>query len=57
MNVLLWIVQIALAFLSFAGGAFKVFAFKVDPNIPATAAHDMIPSAIQDEVPECTPLQ
>ena len=38
MNVLLWIVQIALAFLSFAGGAFKVFAFKVDPNIPATAA-------------------
>jgi len=38
MNVLLWIVQIALALLSFAGGAYKVFAFQVDPNIPATAA-------------------
>ena len=38
MNVVLWIVQIALALLSFAGGAYKVFAFKVDPAIPATAA-------------------
>jgi hypothetical protein len=38
MNVLLWIVQIALALLSFAGGSYKVFAFQVDPAIPATAA-------------------
>src|SRR5215831_6144606 len=38
MNLLLWIVQIVLAFLSFAGGAYKVFAFQVDPAIPATAA-------------------
>lgn len=27
MNVLLWVLQIALAFLFFAGGAYKVFAF------------------------------
>jgi hypothetical protein len=38
MNILLWIVQIALALLSLAGGAYKLFAFDELAKMPATAA-------------------
>jgi hypothetical protein len=38
MNVLLWVVQVALALLSFAGGAYKVFSFDELAKMPATAA-------------------
>jgi hypothetical protein len=36
MNILLWVVQIALAVLSFAGGAYKVFSFDELAKMPAT---------------------
>lgn len=38
MNVLLWVVQVALALLSIAGGAYKVFMFDELAKMPATAA-------------------
>ena len=38
MNILLWIVQVALAVLSFAGGAYKVFSFDELAKMPATGA-------------------
>jgi hypothetical protein len=38
MNILLWILQVVLLLLCFAGGGFKVFAFRVDSNIPSTSA-------------------
>ncbi len=38
MRVLLWIIQAALAPLSFAGGAYKVFAFDELAKMPATGA-------------------
>ncbi len=38
MNVLLWIVQIALAFLSFSGGAYKVLRFGELATMPQTAS-------------------
>src|SRR5262245_42530117 len=38
MNVLLWVLQVALALLSFAGGAYKIFAFNEMAQVPATAA-------------------
>lgn len=38
MNILLWIVQVALAVLAFAGGAYKVFSFDQLAQMPATAA-------------------
>ncbi|MDQ1550708.1 MAG: hypothetical protein QOD50_130 [Actinomycetota bacterium] len=38
MNVLLWVLQIALAFLYLAGGAYKVFSFAELAKVPATAA-------------------
>lgn len=38
MNILLWIVQVALAVLSFAGGAYKIFSFEELAKMPATAA-------------------
>jgi hypothetical protein len=38
MNILLWVVQVALAVLSFAGGAYKVFSFDELAKMPATAA-------------------
>lgn len=38
MNVLLWVLQIALAVLSFAGGAYKIFSFDELAKMPATAA-------------------
>ena len=38
MNILLWIVQLALAVLSFAGGAYKIFSFDELAKMPATAA-------------------
>src|SRR3954468_5767419 len=38
MNVLLWIVQIALATLSFSGGAYKIFSFDQLAQMPQTAA-------------------
>ena len=34
MNVLLWILQVALALLSLAGGAYKVFSFDAVANQP-----------------------
>jgi hypothetical protein len=34
MNVLLWILQVALAMLSLAGGAYKVFSFDAVANQP-----------------------
>jgi DoxX-like family len=37
MNTLLWIVQSALALLSFAGGAYKLFAYAELAKVPATA--------------------
>jgi len=38
MNILLWVVQVALAVLSFAGGAYKVFSFDELAKMPATGA-------------------
>ena len=38
MNVLLWVLQLALALLSFAGGAYKLFMFDELANMPATGA-------------------
>ena len=38
MNVLLWVLQFALALLSFAGGAYKVFVFDELAKVPASAA-------------------
>lgn len=38
MNIILWIVQIVLALLSLAGGAYKVFSFQVVATIPSTSA-------------------
>jgi len=38
MNVLLWVVQIALALLSFGGGAYKVFMFDELAKMPAMGA-------------------
>jgi uncharacterized membrane protein YphA (DoxX/SURF4 family) len=37
MNVLLWIIQILLALLSIAGGAYKIFEFDELAKMPATA--------------------
>jgi hypothetical protein len=37
MNVLLWIVQVALAIFSFAGGSFKVFRYEDLAQVPAAA--------------------
>jgi DoxX-like family len=38
MNILLWVLQIALALLSFAGGAYKVFMFDELAKVPPIAA-------------------
>ncbi len=38
MNVLLWVLQIALAFQAFAGGAYKLFAFDELAKVPAAGA-------------------
>jgi hypothetical protein len=38
MNVLLWVLQIALALLSLAGGAYKVFMFDELAKVPAAGA-------------------
>lgn len=38
MNVALWIIQIVLALLSLAGGAYKVLSFDELAKVPATAA-------------------
>ena len=38
MNIVLWIVQIALALLAVAGGAFKVFSYEELAKVPAAAA-------------------
>ena len=38
MNVVLWVVQLALAFLSFAGGAYKIFMFEELAKMPAIGA-------------------
>jgi len=38
MNALLWVLQLALALLSCAGGAYKIFAFDDLAQVPATAA-------------------
>ena len=38
MNVIMWIVQIALALLAVAGGAFKVFMFDELAKVPAAAS-------------------
>jgi hypothetical protein len=38
MNILLWVVQVALAFLYFSGGAYKLFAFDELAKVPSTAA-------------------
>ena len=38
MNVLLWVLQAALALLSLSGGAYKVFMFDELAKMPATAA-------------------
>jgi hypothetical protein len=38
MNILLWIFQVALALLCFAGGAYKLFQFDELAKVPATAA-------------------
>jgi len=38
MNILLWVVQVALALLSLAGGAYKVFSFDELAKMPATGA-------------------
>src|SRR5262249_39074513 len=38
MNVLIWVFQVALALLSFAGGAYKVFMFDELAKVPAAGA-------------------
>ena len=38
MNVLLWILQVALALFSFEGGAYKVFHFQELAKVPQTVA-------------------
>jgi hypothetical protein len=38
MNILLWVVQVALAVLCFAGGAYKIFSFDEIAKMPATGA-------------------
>ncbi len=38
MNILLWVVQAALAFLSFSGGAYKVLKFDELAKVPAAGA-------------------
>lgn len=38
MNILLWIVQAALALLALSGGAYKVFMFDELAKVPTTAA-------------------
>jgi DoxX-like family len=38
MNILLWVFQVALALLSFAGGAYKVFKFDELAKVPTTGA-------------------
>jgi DoxX-like family len=38
MNVLLWIVQVALAVLSFSGGLYKIVSFSKIANMPPVAA-------------------
>jgi hypothetical protein len=38
MNVLLWVLQLALALLSLSGGAYKVFMFDELAKMPATGA-------------------
>lgn len=38
MNVLLWVLQVALALLSLAGGAYKVLMFEELAKMPATSA-------------------
>lgn len=38
MNILLWIVQVVLAVLAFAGGAYKIASFDELAKMPATAA-------------------
>jgi DoxX-like family len=38
MNVLLWVLQVALALLSLAGGAYKVFQFGELAKVPSTVA-------------------
>ncbi len=38
MNVLLWVFQVALALLSFSGGAYKVFMFDELAKVPTTGA-------------------
>ena len=38
MNVLLWVLQILLALLSLAGGAYKIFSFDELAKMPATGA-------------------
>jgi hypothetical protein len=38
MNVLLWVLQLALALLSFGGGAYKVFMFDELAKMPAMGA-------------------
>jgi hypothetical protein len=38
MNVLLWVIQVALALFSLAGGAYKIFSFDQLAKMPATGA-------------------
>ena len=38
MNLVLWVVQVVLALLSFAGGAYKLFMFEELAKMPAMAA-------------------
>ena len=38
MNILLWVLQIALALLSLAGGSYKIFQYKQLAKTPAAAA-------------------
>jgi|SRR6516225_593777 hypothetical protein len=38
MNILLWILQVVLALLCLAGGAYKLFQFDELAKVPATAA-------------------
>jgi hypothetical protein len=38
MNVLLWVLEVALALLYLAGGAYKVFSFAELAKVPSTAA-------------------
>ena len=38
MNVVLWVLQVALALLAFAGGAYKVFMFDELAKMPAMSA-------------------